>query len=122
MVPEPGGNLKVMLGLARPCAQHTPVTVASRLRLQQQLGSALLHSSRRELVILNHFYRALYNTPPLFGSKSTFETLLDSNPVILLRIAHTGLVSTRQSVKPRDCGGGSLARAPFQLQSAGNMI
>ena len=121
MAPEPQEQSE---GNARLCTTvcSTP-TVVSTLSSEQQLWAARLHSSRRELVILNHFYRALYNTPPLFGSKSTFETLPNSNPVILLRIAHTGLVPARQSVKPRDCGGGgSLACAPSQLESVSKMI
>ena len=69
-------------------------------------------SSLPPRVILNLFYRALYNTPPLLGSKSTSETLLNSNPVLRLRITHTGLVPTRQLVEASGLLV-SLVRVPF---------
>lgn len=110
MVPKPGGHSEGNLEALHRNPLHDPPTprAASIPRAEQQVWSARLHSSRRELVILNHFNRALTNTPLLFGSKSTFETLPNSNPVILLRIAPTGLVPAQQSVKPRDCGGRGL--------------
>ena len=99
MVLEPRSNPKVLLGPAPRGFQQTQFVGGKPAQVGTTQVCLCFCFSLPQLVILNHFYRALYNTPPLLGSKSTSETLLNSNPVIRLRITHTGLVPTRQLVK-----------------------